>query len=321
MQKSIKNLMISMACCFACMSAFATQEQTLDKIVAVVNEDVVTKSELSHALDIVKLQGGAAYAQAFQDQNIRQRALEQLINKKLQLQLAKQAGVKITNKDLDEAIKNIAQQNHVSSETLYEKIKQEGIARNVYRDEIREQMMMNRIQRQELMARLTITPKEVDRYMVTLKAERTGPKAYRIVDILVPLADNVTEPDRNLAKTHALQIAASLKQGKPLSTIAGDEKAAGIAVQSEDLGFLHLTELPSAFASVVNKMVARDVSAPIETGNGFHVLQLAEIKQEGSQAILNRKDAQELLLQRKFEEAMQTWLSKLRSQAYIVMKT
>lgn len=307
-------------CCVISSSLFAMQEQALDKIVAIVNDEIVTKSELNQALNIVKLQNSDPYNTPLAGDALQKQTLDQLINKKLQLQLAKQAGIKITDKDVDQAIQNIAQQNHVDSEMLYERISHEGIARTDYRNEIREQMLLHKVQQQELMGRFHVSSNEAKQYMQQMNVQHTGPKSYQLLDILIPYSEAPTTAESNAIRQHALNIYKQLKDGKPLEDVSKEASTAGLSLQSDDLGMLRLAELPAAFAPVAAKLHRQEFSTPIAAGNGYHILQLVDVKQEGAKAQVTLKEAQELLLQKKFEEAMQTWLSKLRGQAYIVMK-
>jgi peptidyl-prolyl cis-trans isomerase SurA len=302
--------------------AKAIAEESLDQIVAVVNDDVVTTSELDHALTTVKMQIAQENIPAPSEKILHKQVLDQLINKKLQLQMAKQAGVQITEGDLNTAITHVASQNHVSVDELYQHLKQEGMTSAAYREEMRDQLMMHKLQQQEVVSHITVSPQEVDRFMHSQQWQNNRENEYRIDDILIPLSDAPSPEEINAAKTHANMVFTKLKQGQDFKSIAQAESAdAKHSLQGGDLGWRKLPEIPTAFAEKVVHMQAKQIAEPIQTPNGFHIVRLAETRAAGQSASApSRKDIENLLLQRKFEEAVQNWVSKLRSRAFISLK-
>ena len=298
-------------------------EQSLDQIVAVVNDDVVTTSELSHALERVKAQIAQENVPAPAEQVLHKQVLDQLINKKLQLQQAKQSGVQITDADLNAAITHVASQNHVTVKELYERLTIEGMSLADYRAEMREQLLMHKLQQQEVVSHITIAPEEVDRFMRSQPWQNNSEKEYRLDDILIPLADSPSPEEINAAKTHANMVFTKLNQGQNFQTIAQAESAdAKHALQGGDLGWRKLPEVPSAFADKLVSMKPKQMAGPIQTPNGFHIIRLVEVRAIGEQAKApSRKEVENLLLQRKFEEAVQNWVTKLRGRAFISLKS
>lgn len=322
MKKIFTSCLLAFAILFCMTSEAAKKEQNLDSIVAIINEDVVTGSELSHAVGLFKMQLAQDPSGATTPETaIRKQALDQLIDKKLQLQLAKQAGIKITDDDLNKAIANVAQQNNITPKVLYERVNQEGISTEDYRKEIRDQLTMRRLQQAELAGRISITPQEISTFMHSATWKNSGPREYHLLDILVPVSDTPNDQEIASAKSRAEQIANKLKQGKDISDITSHEAKTLLPLQSEDLGFRRLAELPSAFIDHVQNMEDKEISRPIQAGNGFHILHVLAIKADASTTTATKEQIQELLLQRKFEDAMQTWLSKMKSQAYIVINS
>ena len=288
----------------------------LDRIVAVVNDDVITQSELKQAVRIIDVQAAhdPAATPALKEK-LRRELLDQMINKKLQLQLAKQAHVEITDEELDHAIQTVAKDNHLSVAMLYQKLSEEGMPKAAYRREMREQMVMRKLQQQELASRINITPQEVTNYIHSSLWQNNRSKIYRLADILIPLSDAPSSDELTRAKERANSIYNQLRQ-----KVAFNETLKKLSIQSVDLGWRQLPEVPSAFAEHIIQMQQNEVSEPIRTGNGFHIIQVTAIKDKQNKEALNQKQIENLLLQRKFEEAMVHWLSKLRSQAYVVIK-
>lgn len=288
----------------------------LDHIVAVVNDDVVTLTELNHAVAIAKMQMEQAQVPNPPPANeLQQRLLDQLIDKKLQLQMAKQANITIGDDEVDQAIAKIAKQNNVSINELYEHVKQEGLSKEEYRSELQNQLTLQKLQQQEVASHITITPDEVKRFAKNKVWQQDIPveKEYQIEDILVPLPDDANDQDIADAKKHAYVLFAELKSRRSVKLDDGK-------VNVTDLGFRRVTQLPSAFANEVPHLKPNGVAGPIQTGNGFHIIRLAAERALGGKKPEQptQKQLEQLLFQHKYEEAVQNWLSKLRSQAFII---
>lgn len=302
---------------------YASQnEQSLDKMVAIVNDDVITRSELNHALANAKMQMSQEHAATPPVSVLQKQVLDQLINKKIQLQLAKQAGVSISDSDVNNAIQRIAQQNHLSVSMLYERINQDGMATTEYRNEIRDQMTLQKLQQHEVASRMTISPEEVTNFMHSRTWQTNGAKEYHLQDILIPISDAPSADEIAKAKNHADEVVAKIKQGQSFDQAALAESNGSQALQGGDLGWRKLPEIPNAFAEQVVHLQPKSIAGPIQTGNGFHIIRLVEERElSAKQAAISRKMIESQMMQEKFEEAVQTWVSKLRSQAFVVINT
>ncbi len=126
--------------------------------------------------------------------------LQQLINKKLQLQTANQAGLTISDAEVDDAIKRIAAQNNVSVEELYKHIEQTGMTAANYRNEIHDQVLMQRLQQHEVAGKVTVTQEEITAFMKANPAKDSGISEYRLQDILIPLSDSPSAAELAAAK-------------------------------------------------------------------------------------------------------------------------
>jgi peptidyl-prolyl cis-trans isomerase SurA len=252
------------------------------------------------------------------ENTLHKQILDQLVNKRLQLQVAKQVGITISEADVDRAVQNIADQNHMSVKAVYQRINHDGMSTADYRHEMRDQMALQKVQQQEVASRMTITPEEVTSFMRSKIWQANGPKEYHIEDILVPLSDSPSSEEIDAARKHAQALMAKLNHGQNFHTVAQSGTSDDHALKDSDLGWRKLPEVPSAFAEQVAHLQAKEIAGPIQTSNGFHVIRLAEVRTtQTKQAVPDKKQVEGLLLQRKFEEAVQSWVSKLRSQAFI----
>lgn len=298
----------------------AAHEETLDKIVAVVNDDVITQSEFDRMLSTMKTQLSQQNIPTPSDEVLKKQVLTQLINNKLQVQIGKQAGAQPTDKEVDSAIQHIAQQNNISVDTLYDSIHQEGMKTEDYRQQIKDQMTMQRLQQQEIAGKMSVSPQEVTAYIKSHPLQMDATKEYRIQDILVPLKDTPSTEDVQKAKAHADDLIKQVNAGADFNKLAQSESGNSNALEGGDLGFRQLPEIPSAFAEIVSKMKPQTIAGPIQTPNGFHIIRLSDVRAAaGKSTAPDRKQIEEYLLQQKFAEAVQNWVSKLKAQAFIVM--
>lgn len=303
------------------LSTFAAEKQTLDHIVAVVNDDVITNSEVDKALATVKMQIAQEQGPAPQESALQKQVLDQLINKKLQLQMAKQTGVTASKEDVSKAIEHVASLNNVSVEMLYTKLNQEGMSVHDYRHEIHDQIVMQKLQQLEVVNHITVTPQEVDGFLRTQAWKNNSAMEYHLEDILIPISDTPSPTEISAAKKLAESVLAKLNAGKDFKEVAQMESKGANALRGGDLGWRKLPEIPTAFLEHVTHLKPKGLAGPIQTPNGFHILKLAEtrLNSEKGTGTPDRKQIEQLILQRKFEEGVQNWVSRLRSQAFITI--
>ncbi len=298
-----------------------TSSQSLDSIVAIVNDGVITQSELNKAIDTIKKQYSHNQGSLPPADALRKQVLDQTINRKLQLELAERGGINPSDKDVEKAIQGIAKQNNMSAKQLFEKVREDGMSTAEYRKEIREEMIMQQIQQQQVASRIKVSPQEVDDFMRSAAWKASSGKEYHLEDILIALPEIPTQENIAEAKQQAETVLAKLHQGMSFQQVAMSESSNTQALQGGDLGWRKLPEIPEVFSSELVHMKVNGIMGPILTPNGFHIVKLAGIRESKKGAKDDeRKQIQQLLFQRKFEEALQSWIMKLRSESYINLK-
>lgn len=315
------KLIVILSCITTLYNAGAAnaEEQSLDGIVAIVNNSVITQSELHQALTKVQKQLAATQATAPSLAALNKQVLDQLIVRKLQLDLAEQSNITVTDDDIDNAVSRIAKANKIAPQQLYQEVDKQGISKTEYRAELKDEMIMQRIQQQSIGSKITISQQEVDDFMRSAAWQFHNAKEYHLEDILIGLPDSPTSRDIQEAKKRANAILAKLQSGTSFSKAAVEDSNGSKALQGGDLGWLKLPEIPTAFATPLLQAKENEIVGPIQTPNGFHIVHLAGIRSVDMQgnAVDQRKQVQQLLFERKYEEATQNWLAKLRSEAFI----
>lgn len=318
----MKKLMLTTLFTLLCFGSVAyAGEQPLDATVAVVNDDIITQSDLTTAMESAKMQIAQQNMPEPSDNVLHKQVLDQLINKKLQIQAAHQAGLEVTDDELEKAVSTIADRNHLSVNQLYTQLTAEGMTASNYRTELRDQILIEKLQQQEVAGKIAVSPQEITAFLHSAVFQANASREYRLDDILIPTGDNPSPQALASAKQRALTVLNKIKNGVDFQKAAMANSGGNNALQGGDLGWRKLAEVPNAFASKVITMNKNDVVGPIQTPNGFHLVKLADVRSAGgaAPALPDRKTAENMLLQQKFEQAVQNWVMKLRSQAFITL--
>lgn len=299
---------------------FATPKtESLDRIVAVINDKVITESELNEAISAVKKQLKSSNVSFPTPTALHKQVLDQLINKKLQMELAEHAGISVSDNDVDKAIHTIATNNKLSVNEVYKKIAEQGLTVKDYRKEIHEELLLEQIQQQAVGAKLNITPQEINDFMRSKTWQAFNTKEYHLEDILIALPEAPSPEDLTAAKKHANEVLAKIRGGMSFTEAAASESGEKNALQGGDLGWRKLPEIPTIFADELIHMKKNDLMGPVQTPNGFHIVHLVDIRNVNNKMdpTAERHQVEQLIFQRKLEEALQSWITKLRSEAYI----
>ncbi|KTD79397.1 peptidylprolyl isomerase [Legionella waltersii] len=255
-------------------ACFAEGKQLLDKVVAIVNESVITSSELNAQVELSKKQIMAQNVQMPEETVLRKQVLQHLIDVDLQLQLAKQNGINIESSEINKAIEKIAETNHLNMTQLREAISTQGMSWDEYRNNIRKEMIIGQVQQKAVGKDVVVTNEQVEQYLKT--SGRIGGEnlTYRLQNIVIPLNEEPTTEQLKKAKLKAEALLKKIKQGDDFSRLAIEESSGEFALEGGDLGDRHLAELPEIFAKEVVNMKEGQVVGPIRTGNGFQLIKL-----------------------------------------------
>lgn len=249
----------------------------LDKVVAVVNDNVITSSELEKQVEVLRQQITAKNMQLPPEDVLRKQVLQHLIDVELQLQLAKRNDLTIDTTELNEAIAKIAQNNKISLTQLREEIIKQGIGWEEYRENIRKEMLLSRLQQKAVGKDIVVSAQQVEDYLKTAEHNDKAQQTYHLQNIVIPLPEEPTTEQVNKAKEKARILLTKIKQGDDFNRMAIAESSGEYALEGGDLGERHLAELPEIFASKVTSMKVGEVVGPLRTGNGFQLIKLVAI--------------------------------------------
>jgi peptidyl-prolyl cis-trans isomerase SurA len=283
-----------------------SSELGLDKIIAEVNDDIITQSEFNQRLNSTRHEMQLAHV-SMPEKKLRENVLNSLIYRSLQLQLAKKNNLSVGDAELTQSIQNIAQGNHISLDALKADLKKRGMAFTAFREQIREQMLFAKLQQIAISQKITVSDQEVANFLAENKGRLAKPSIYHVLDILTPSQDA------------ALKIKTALEEGKPLKEIIEQNPAWKNSVKPSDLGIRPISAFPDMFAKEIPSLGKDTWSKPIAAPNGIHLLKVVEQKTaEGNPAgKITREEATQILYRQKMDAELHTWLEGLRKNAYV----
>jgi peptidyl-prolyl cis-trans isomerase SurA len=268
--------------------------QTIDKIVAVVNDSVVLQSELDRQIKIAEGTMRERGITPPAGDALRSQVLDRLILTRLQTQRAQDAGIHVDDRELNEVIGNIAAQNKMSLTQFADALKKEGIDFLSVREQVRDEMLISRVRQKEVGARVVVTEQDIDLYLANAATE--DQTEYKLSHILVAVPDGATPQVREAAHAKAEGLLKRLKAGEDFAQLAITNSDGQQALQGGELDWRKGANLPTAFAPVAPKLALNEVSDIIEAANGFNIIKLTGKREAGERKTVDETKAQHILL-------------------------
>ncbi|AOM42279.1 peptidylprolyl isomerase SurA [Xenorhabdus hominickii] len=291
--------------------------QEINRVAAVVNNDVVLESDVNSLLQSVKLNAKHAGQQIPDEKALHHQILERLIMDDIILQMAKRMQITIPDQALDSAIENIAAQNHLSLVQLKQNLTADGINFETYRNQIRKEMTIAEVRNNEVRRRISILPQEIDSLANQLSSQNNQSTELNISHILIPLPENPNQGQVEKAEMTAKKILSELKSGTEFAKLAIAYSGDTQALKGGNMGWSKLQELPSLFAEQLQDAHKGQIIGPIRSGVGFHILKLNDTRGGNMSVALTEVNARHILLKTtpvmSDEEARST-LMKLREE-------
>ncbi|MDE2584429.1 MAG: peptidylprolyl isomerase [Betaproteobacteria bacterium] len=248
-----------------------------DRIVAVVNDEVITLHELRTRLDSALSQLKRQGTPLPPPEVMERQMLERMVTEKIQVQFAKENGIRIEDAQLDLALNRIAANNNLTPEAFRQALEKDGIPFVKFREEIRQEMMIARLRDREVENKLLISEGEIDNYLAGASAGGAA-EEYQVAHILVRAPEAASPEQLQKLRAKAEQIVERLNRGEDFAQVAAVYSDAPDALKGGDLGLRPLDRLPTIFADVVAKMKPGQVSTILKSPNGFHIVKLVAKK-------------------------------------------
>lgn len=251
----------------------------LDRIIAIVEDDIILNSELNHKLDAVKQKLQAQNTQLPPDSVIRKQLLERMITNKIQRQMAARGGITADNETLQNAMLRIAEGNGMTVDEFRKTLRQQGISYESFLEDLRNEVILNRLRSSIVDRNIKISEHEIDR-MLKAQGEHGGNQQaeFQLGHILIATPEAASPDQIQQARSRAEKITQALKEGRDFKKTAVSVSDGGQALQGGDLGWRKLGQLPTLFTELILKMQKGDIEGPVQSPSGFHILKLLNIR-------------------------------------------
>lgn len=310
MNKPFLHRLVALAAVLLMPWTTVADVKILDEIVAIVDDNIILRSELEDRLEQVR----ANIAQSGQDipeERIRREVMDMMILENIQMQMAERVGLRINDEQLNAAMARIAAQNNMTLDQFRQALNASGTSYAAAREQIRREMVLQQVQRGNVNQRIQITDQEIANYLESDEGRnRTAPE-YHFAHILVSIPGDASAAQRERAEAQAQKIYQALQQGRDIDPLLKADN-----VRASDLGWRKQPDLPSLFASQASLVQDGEVLEPLESASGFHVVRLLESR--GHNEVIAQTRARHILLKPsaiRSEEETKKLAAKLRERA------
>jgi peptidyl-prolyl cis-trans isomerase SurA len=281
---SKKSALICASVLFVSIGATA-QITLLDKVIAVVDDDIVLQSELDQRMATIFTQIQQSGTKAPPQDILLQQVLDRLISERLQLNIGYNAGIRIGDEELNQAMARIASSNKLTMEEYVAQIHTQGGTVAVVREQIRNEITIMRVQQGKVMRRIRISEQELDNFLNSEEGRFLTSPDVNVGQILLSVPSNTSSEDTDAILARANELQAQAVGGTDFRQLAIANSADQSALQGGDLGWRKMAQLPGVFIDAVEQMDIGQISDPIRSGAGYHLLKLYERRGGGEQLI------------------------------------
>lgn len=279
----------------------SSNAHVIDSVYVIVNDEVITKRDVEQRVAEITQRLKAQGAQMPAEEDLRRQVVEAMITERAQLQMAKEMGVRVDDTTLDRAIGRIAENQKMSVQDMRNAMEKEGLPFSQFREQIRNEIMMQRLIEHEVDSKIQVTDAEIDTYMAAEKAAAADKVEMDIAQILVRIPENASPEQIAARKARADEVARQLRTGADFAKMAATYSDSPDALKGGAVGWRDPDRLPPIFASELHKLKPGQVTPVIRTNVGFHIIKLAgerklESAQKPDQAVVQQTHARHILL-------------------------
>ena len=281
---------------FSHFTAYADEILKLYRIVAIVDQTVITEQELESRMRTVTAQLKKQNTELPAESVLRKQILERLISDALQLQYAAQTGVKIDDNQLNKTIERIAEQNQMSVKEFSDALSADGISMTKFRADIRSEITIARLREREVESRVNVSESEIDNFLTTQSSNNENRDEFEISHILIRTPEEGTPEEIQKAKAKVDEAIKLLQEGSSFSKVSASFSDAPNALEGGNLGWKSATQVPTLFLDALKSMQSGEVSQPLRSPNGFHILKLNNKRGGNSPLVIEQTHARHILI-------------------------
>lgn len=278
-------------------NAAAAERQVLDRVIALVDEGVILQSEYDERIQEIRLRAQEMDLQLPPPDQLREQVMENLIIESLQLQLAERVGIRFDDDTLNRVMTDMANQNNMTFEQYVNALESQGVYLST-RERIRKELAVNEVQRGMVNRRINITDQEIENYLNSESGREAMAPDYLVDQILIPVLATDSVDIERAKEAFATDLLARIRGGEDFADVrmqAQQNAAQGFAVSGGELGWRKADRLPTLFADIVPDMSTGEVSDPIRSSNGFHLIKLSDVRGD-SNRLVKQTEARHVLI-------------------------
>ncbi|RRV16585.1 peptidylprolyl isomerase [Pseudomonas saudiphocaensis] len=296
-------------------TSVSAQVRPLDRIVAIVDNDVVMQSQLDQRLREVQQTIEKRGAEMPPLDVMQQQVLERLITENLQLQIGERSGIRIADEELNQALATIAQRNNMTLEQFRDALERDGLSLETAREQIRREMVINRVRQRRIAERIQVSNQEVENFLASDLGKLQLAEEYRLANILIPIPESSDSAAIQAAEKVAADTYQQLQQGTDFARLAVSRSASENALEGGDMGWRKAAQLPPPFDTQVRELSVGEVTQPVRTPPGFIILKLLD-KRGGDTQVRDEVHVRHILIkpsQIRSEAESRRLIERLRS--------
>lgn len=268
----------------------------LDRVAAVVNEGVVLSSEVDEQIALVSERLKTQGLEMPPATVLRQQVLERLVLQEIQMQRAQRAGIRINDENLNQALGEVAQRNGIPLAQLPEALTQQGLDYASYRESVRREMTLQVLQQRDVIQRINVSPRELDQFLEKQKNRPSELNEYNLSHILIAVPQEGTPQQLDEASRRAADVGRRARSGEDFAKLAVAYSNSQTALEGGALGWRKGPEIPTVLADLVVGLKPGEVSEPLRTPSGYHIVRLNEVRGNDQQVVIRQTRARHILL-------------------------
>ncbi len=272
------------------------ERQLLDRVIAIVDDGVILQSELNARVNTIRSRLEAQGTGLPPRQVLEQRVLDQLITENIQLQLAEEMGMRVSDNELNETISRIAQSNNMTMQQFEDQLAVEGVTYQEAREQIRREMLVSRVQQRRVDSRVRVTDREVENLLEQTAGQTDTTTEYLLAHILVAVSNFSDEQEVAQAQARAERLREEIAGGRDFQSAAVAESDASNALEGGVMGWRSRSNLPSMVVDVVPDLPVNQPSAVLQSGSGFHIVQVLDRRGGEARNVIQQARVRHILI-------------------------
>ncbi|MEZ2743937.1 peptidylprolyl isomerase [Halopseudomonas bauzanensis] len=280
----------------------------LDRVAAIVDNDVVMQSQVEERMNTIRQQLSERGTELPPEEVLRTQVIDRLVLESIQLQMGERAGIRIDDASLNQTMQQLAERNGVTLEQFRAALDRDGINYNQAREQVRREMIINRVRQRRVAERIQVSDQEVRNFLNSEVGRYQTSADYRLAMIVLPVSENASSDEARQQAEVISDIHRELSEGADFTRLAVSRSGGEHALEGGELGWRKAAQLPPAFANAVADLEIGEITAPLRSPAGFHILKLLE-KRGGDNLLVDEFNVRHILIKpseiRSEEEAAQ----------------